>query len=76
MDSVIFTGVVPLEEYKEDRPEEYNYLKESGGLKKAVKLIGMSPRRLLAVRVFGYGFLLLGITLIVLIIFSMVVGYK
>jgi cytochrome b subunit of formate dehydrogenase len=76
MDPVIFTGVVPLEEYREDRPEEYGYLKESGALKKAVKLIGMSPRKLLAVRLFGYGFLVLGITLIVLIIFSMIVGYK
>ncbi|MCP2620351.1 cytochrome c3 family protein, partial [Candidatus Aminicenantes bacterium AC-334-K16] len=36
LDPVIFTGVVPLEEYKEDRPEEYRYLKESGRLKKDV----------------------------------------
>ena len=76
LDPVIFTGVVPLDEYKEDRPEEYAYLKESGAIKKAVKLIGMSPRRLLAVRIFGYGFLFLGISLILLIIFSMIIGYK
>jgi len=34
LDPVIFTGIVPLDEYKLDRPEEYKYLRESGKLKK------------------------------------------
>jgi hypothetical protein len=76
MDPVIFTGIVPLDEYKEDRPEEYKYLKESGALKKAVKLVEMSPQKLLAVRTYGYIFLLLGLSLVLLIIISMLIGYK
>jgi predicted CXXCH cytochrome family protein len=76
LDPVIFTGIVPLDEYKEDRPEEYNYLKESGKLKKVAVLKEISPRRMLLVRVFGYAFLALGITLTVLIIYSMLFGYK
>ena len=76
LDPVIFTGVVPLDEYKKDRPEEYAYLKESGTLKKVARLMEMSPKKLLAVRIFGYSFLLLGISLILLIIFSMTIGYK
>lgn len=76
LDPVIFTGLVPLDEYKEDRPEEFKYLKESGKLKKSVELREISPKRMLAVRIFGYTFLLLGISLIVLIIYSMLFGYK
>lgn len=76
LDPVIFTGLVPLDEYKEDRPEEFKYLKESGKLKKSVELREISPKRMLAVRIFGYTFLLLGICLIVLIIYSMLFGYK
>jgi cytochrome b subunit of formate dehydrogenase len=76
LDPVIFTGVVPLDEYKEDRPEEYKYLKEKGLLKKVVQLREISPRKKLAVRIFGYAFLTIGVSLIVLIIYSMLFGYK
>ncbi len=76
LDPVIFTGIVPLDEYKEDRPEEFAYLKESGRLKKSVELREISPRRMLVVRIFGYTFLLTGICLVVLIIYSMLFGYK
>lgn len=76
MDPVIFMGLVPLDEYREDRPEEYRHLKQTGKLKKAVELRDISPRTMLAVRVFGYTFLLLGISLILLIIMSMLIGYK
>ena len=76
LDPVIFTGVVPLDEYKEDRPEEFKYLKESGKLKKYAVLKTISPKRMLLVRIFGYTFLILGITLTILIIYSMLFGYK
>jgi len=76
LDPVIFTGSVPLDEYKEDRPEEYRYLKESGKLKKAVEFKEVSPKMMLAVRIFGFTFLLLGLSLVVLIIYSMLFGYK
>jgi hypothetical protein len=65
-----------LDEYKEDRPEEFKYLKESGKLKKYAVLKDISPKRMLLVRIFGYTFLALGITLTILIIYSMLFGYK
>jgi len=76
LDPVIFTGLVPLDEYKEDRPEEYKALKESGQLKKKVVLAELSPRKMLLVRIFGYTFLSIGIILIIMIIYSMLFGYK
>jgi hypothetical protein len=36
----------------------------------------IDPKKLLAVRIFGYTFLLIGLSLIVLIIYSMLFGYK
>jgi len=68
--------LVPLDEYKVDRPEEYKYLKDSGKLKKSVVLKELDPKKLLAVRIFGYTFLATGIILIILIIYSMLFGYK
>ena len=76
LDPVIFTGLVPLDEYKEDRPEEYKYLKESGQLKKDVVLKEISPKKMMLVKIFGYTFLFIGISLILLIIYSMLFGYK
>lgn len=76
LDPVIFTGLVPLDEYKEDRPEEYKFLKESGQLKKDVVLKEISPKKMMLVRIFGYTFLFTGIALILLIIYSMLIGYK
>ncbi len=76
MDTVIFTGLVPVDEYKEDRPDEYKNLKETGELKKRVVLKEISPRRLLFIRVFGYSFLAIGIIMVLLIIFSMLFGYN
>lgn len=76
LDPVIFTGLVPLEKYKEDRPAEYEYLKVSGKLKKAVVGKDISSKKMLLVRIFGYSFLAIGISLIVLIIYSMLAGYK
>jgi hypothetical protein len=76
LDPVIFTGTVPLDEYKKDRPEEYKYLKDSGELKKSVFMKEISSKKLLTIRIFGYFFLFIGITLILLIIYSMLLGYK
>jgi predicted CXXCH cytochrome family protein len=76
LDPVIFTGTVLLDEYKKDRPEEYKYLKDSGELKKSVVLKEISTKKLLAIRIFGYTFLIIGITLILLIIYSVIFVYK
>ncbi len=76
MDSVIFTGLVSLDEYREDRPGEYEYLKTSGKLKKSVKLREISTKKMLIIRIFGYTLLCIGMSLVLLIIYSMLLGYK
>jgi len=76
MDRVIFTGLVPLEEYKLDRPREYERLRKSGLLRKRVVKDPISKRRYKVVTVFGYTALFIGITLIGLIIYSVLFGYK
>ena len=45
MDRVIFTGLVPLDEYKVDRPREYERLSKSGLLRKKVVKDPISKRR-------------------------------
>jgi len=76
MDKVIFTGLVSLEEYKKDRPREYEALKESGQLKKVVVKDYVSTAVDRLISVIGYTFLTLGIILILLIIYSVLFGYK
>ena len=76
MDTVIFTGLVPFEEFRNDRPREYKYLKESGRLKKVlVKIEHKNKRKEIIIRIFGAIFVLTGLILVGLIIYSMLVGY-
>ena len=75
MDTVIFTGLVPLDEYRQDRPAEYEELKASGDLGKRVRRQTISKRAERAVRVFGYTFLGLGVIVIGLILYSVLFGY-
>ncbi|MCF6170828.1 MAG: cytochrome b/b6 domain-containing protein [Bacteroidales bacterium] len=74
MDTVIFTGHVPLEEYKKDRPREYKELVKSGRLDKVVVEKEMSPSWIKTVRFFGFLFLSLGIIMVILIIYSLIAG--
>jgi predicted CXXCH cytochrome family protein len=76
MDTVIFTGTVPFEHYRHDRPREYEMLKESGRLKKVLIKKETQPKWEKAVKIFGFTFLALGLSLIVLIIYSMLFGYN
>jgi len=76
LDPVIFTGVTPLEEYKKDRPLDYERLKDSRELRKRVVKVDISKQRRLAIQIFGFTFLILGIVLIGLIVYSVLFGYK
>jgi cytochrome b subunit of formate dehydrogenase len=76
MDTVIFTGLVPFKEYKVDRPQAVEDLKNSGLLRKRVVTARISRRRAIAVRVFGGIALGIGIAIIGLIIYSVLFGYK
>ena len=75
IDTVIFTGGIPLEEFKKDRPREYQQMVERGELEQnlmpaPVPLAAKLWRRL------GFTALGIGITLIVLIIYAVVFAYR
>ena len=75
MDTVIFTGRVPLEEFKEDRPREYEELVQSGELEKL--LVDPPSKSLLRkMKIFGAIALTIGILLILLIIWAEIFGYR
>ncbi len=76
MDTVIFTGLISLEELRRTRPREYQELKESGKLGKMIIKKEKPHRWEKAVKIFGFLFLTLGIILIVLILYSAMFGYK
>jgi hypothetical protein len=76
MDPVVFTGIAPLDAYRMDRPRDYEELKTSGKLKKMVSLRAVSPRFMGLAYLFGSLFLAVGTVIIVLIIYSMLFGYK
>jgi len=75
MDTVIFTGTVPLEELKEDRPREYRELVESGELERRLTP-APPPRTVHAWRVFGAIALTMGILLVLLILYAAIFGYR
>jgi cytochrome b subunit of formate dehydrogenase len=75
MDTVIFTGAVPLEEFKKDRPREYEELSKSGELSERLTQ-APDPRLLMLWKIFGATALTLGILLILLILYAAVFGYR
>ncbi len=75
IDTVIFTGGVPLEEFRKDRPREYQEIIEKGELEKylmpaPVPLAAKIWRRL------GFTALGIGLSLIALIIYAAVFAYR
>ncbi len=69
MDTVIFTGRVGLEEFKHDKPAEYEALVARGELEK--HLANPLPERSVrTIRFFGWLALLVGVTLISCIIYK------
>jgi len=75
MDPVIFTGRVPLEELKQDKPREYERLVAAGALDET--LVDPFPSGLeRAFKIFGFTALAVGLTLIALIVYSMLFGYR
>jgi hypothetical protein len=72
---VIFTGTVPYVEFKHDRPREFEELKKSGRLKKVVIKRETKPKYERVIKMFGFAFLLIGLSLTVLIIYSILFGY-
>ncbi|MBI5709261.1 MAG: hypothetical protein HZC42_03025 [Candidatus Eisenbacteria bacterium] len=75
MDTVIFTGGVPLDEFRKDRPREYEELVASGRLEELL-MEPPSPKHLHAWRIFGFIALSTGILLILLIVYAEIFGYR
>jgi predicted CXXCH cytochrome family protein len=75
IDTVIFTGGMPLEEFKRDRPREYQQLLESGQLERKL-MPEPSPLALKIWRRLGFTALGIGLALIALIIYGMLIAYR
>ena len=75
MDPVIFTGRVPIDEYKHDKPAEWEELERSGQLEK--HLVDPMPKDIeRGFKIFGFVALTIGLTLVALIAYSMIFGYR
>lgn len=75
MDTVIFTGGIPLDEFKQDRPREYEELVASGELESRLEP-APDPRDVKRWRIFGWIALSLGIGMVLLILYAAVFGYR
>jgi len=75
MDIVIFSGRMPLEEFKLDRPEEYKKLVESGELEKYI-VEPYQPIVIKAIKVFGWTALSIGLSMVLWIIYAMLFVYR
>ena len=78
MDPVIFTGRVPLDELKHDKPEEYReFVADASEEERASRVVGRAkPRTEKLFRIFGFTALGIGLTLIFLIVYTMLFGYR
>jgi predicted CXXCH cytochrome family protein len=75
MDPVIFTGRVTVDELKYDKPEEYEQLAASGDLERhLVEPLPDAAER--GFKIFGFVALTIGLSLIALIVYTMIFGYR
>ena len=75
MDIVIFSGRIPLEEFKLDRPDEYKKLVESGELEKHL-VEPYPPIVIKAMKIFGWTALTIGLSMVLWIIYAMIFVYR
>ena len=75
MDIVVFTGRMPVEEFKHDKPAEYEALVRNGGLEKYL-VEPYPPIVIRAIRIFGWLALSTGFCIVVWIIYAMVFAYQ
>jgi len=75
MDIVVFTGRMPLEEFRRDKPAEYDALVKAGTLDSY--LVEAYPEIVVrAIRVFAWTALTLGFSIVIWIIFAMLFAYR
>jgi len=75
MDIVVFTGRMPVEEFKRDKPAEYEALVASGQLEQNLREPYQSVV-IKAVRLFGWAALITGFAIVVWIIYAMLFAYR
>ena len=75
MDIVIFTGRMSLEEFKEDKPDEYEALVKSGRLEEHL-VPSYPPIVIRAVRIFGWTALAVGTSVVLWILYAMLFSYR
>jgi hypothetical protein len=78
MDPVIFTGRVPLEELRHDKPGEYEDLMALGSVEEIEEKLAerFNTRWERMFKIGGFTALGIGLTLVALIIYSMLFAYK
>jgi len=75
MDTVVFTGGLPEEELKIDKPDEYSYLVENG-LLEGRKMANLPHYKMKAVKIFAWTALALGSFVVLWIVYAMLFAYK
>jgi hypothetical protein len=75
MDIVVFTGRMPLEEFREDKPDEYEALVASGRLGEHL-VEPYQPIVIRTVRIFAWAALSLGFMIVLWIIYAMLFAYR
>jgi hypothetical protein len=75
MDTVIFTGRMPLGEFKRDKPEEYERLAARGELEHHL-VEPYPPVVIRTIRAFAWTALTLGFGMVVWIIYAMLFAYR
>ena len=75
MDLVIFSGRIPLDEFKLDRPDEYNQMVEKGELEKYL-VEDYPPIVIKGMRLFGWTALIIGFSIVIWIIYAMIFAYR
>lgn len=73
MDIVVFTGRMSLEEFRHDKPAEYNALVANGTLEQYL-VEPYQPIVIRAIRFFGWTALTLGVSIVVWIVYAMVLS--
>jgi cytochrome b subunit of formate dehydrogenase len=75
MDIVVFTGQMPLEELKRDKPLEYEAMVKSGELEKRM-VEPYQPIVIRTIRFFAWIALAIGFTIVLWIIYAMIFAYR
>ncbi len=75
MDIVVFTGRMSVEEWKRDKPEEYEKMAASGELEKYL-VEPYPPMVVRAIRAFGWSALTVGFSIVLWIIYAMLFAYR